>query len=660
MSRSDQGSRDREGSTLTRVLSTPIFTLVRPRSAARADARTVVRDADLPASLSSLVERVCIRTRLWRGEQSDVAGELCAHFLDGLESGRTPEQLREAFGSVKATARLIRRAKQRARPLVWRLWAGFWCAVGWGLLAILGLYVFLFVRYMLLEPTISRNISAEINQRIAQTPPQDRAWPELRAAYLMLTPVGDGSPESFAPPEFDPATGQELQGPVPLHDAFARWDIEGESLDGVRNYLSENEGALDRVRAAAARPALGLLLTDATDVEVERHGMGMGLRPEYDLTGVRTTPTENPALISVLLPNLVPMRFLSGLLASDARLAALDGDAARFMGDIEAMLGMGAQVRQQRVLIADLVAIAMDARALQAIDYTLVRHPGLLSDEQVAALAHALSRIGNDGPLVTFDGERAMFEDTLQRLYSDDGSGNGVVTREGMRELARMFTDFGPIPPEMNLASDALGPIQSAVVADRASMQAMYERFIGQAERAARTPMWAHDDLAMDADIEQMAGDPIQRTRYMLVYLLMPALNRAALSGEDLLQRRDATIVALAIELHRRRTGAHPAALDEVPAAILPSVPRDRFTGEAIGYALVDGRPVVYSRGVDRDDDGGRAPSEDSPRRLSIRPWRVDQWMPLETVQHYLADHGLGRGLDGDWILWPPSDTEQD
>ncbi|MEZ6233576.1 MAG: hypothetical protein R3B68_05260 [Phycisphaerales bacterium] len=668
MSRPSNDAHDREGSTLARVLNTPVFTLVRPRSAARtlarADAREVVRDADLPASLSTLVERVCARTRLWRGEQADVAGELCAHFLDGLEAGRTPEQLRESFGSAKATARLIRRAKRRARPLIWRLWAGLWSAVGWGLLAILGLYVYLFVRYMLLQPTISRNISEEINQRIAQTPPQDRAWPEHRAAYLMLTPVGDGSPESFAVPEFDPETGQEIEGPIQLHNAFARWDIEGESLDQVRNYLRENEAALDRVRAAAARPALGLLLTDATDIEVEKHGMEMGLRPEYDLSRVNTTPTENPALMGVLLPNIAPMRFLSGLLASDARLAAIDGDADRFMADAQAMLGMGAQVRQQRLLIADLVAIAIDSRTLQAIDHTLVRHPDLLSDDQIAALAHTLSRIGQDGPLVTFDGERAMFEDTLQRLYSDDGDGHGVVTREGLRDLAFMFTDFGPVPPTIggsSLASDAFGPIQSAVVADRASMRAMYERFIAQAEEAARTPLWEHDILTMDADVEIMAADPIQRARYMLVYLLMPALSHAALTGEYLEQRRDATITALAIELHRRRTGAYPASLGEVPPTILPGVPRDRFTGEAIGYALVDGHPVIYSRGVDRDDDGGRGPEARSPIDARFGHERVDRWQPEAAVRQYIAsDSERARRLDGDWILWPPAAAGQE
>ena len=41
-------------------------------------------------------------TRLWRREKAAVAGELVAHFLDGMEEGRTAEDLIETFGDAKS------------------------------------------------------------------------------------------------------------------------------------------------------------------------------------------------------------------------------------------------------------------------------------------------------------------------------------------------------------------------------------------------------------------------------------------------------------------------------------------------------------------------------------------------------------------------------
>jgi hypothetical protein len=41
---------------------------------------------------------------------------------------------------------------------------------------------------------------------------------------------------------------------------------------------------------------------------------------------------------------------------------------------------------------------------------------------------------------------------------------------------------------------------------------------------------------------------------------------------------------------------------------LLPAVPPDRYDGKPLRYQLVDGKPLVYSIGSDRDDDAGRAP----------------------------------------------------
>ena len=45
--------------------------------------------------------------------------------------------------------------------------------------------------------------------------------------------------------------------------------------------------------------------------------------------------------------------------------------------------------------------------------------------------------------------------------------------------------------------------------------------------------------------------------------------------------KRDGILVALSLEVYRRRHGSWPKTLNELSPDLLPTVPRDRFTGLA-------------------------------------------------------------------------------
>src|SRR5437588_20210 len=84
--------------------------------------------------------------------------------------------------------------------------------------------------------------------------------------------------------------------------------------------------------------------------------------------------------------------------------------------------------------------------------------------------------------------------------------------------------------------------------------------------------------------------------------------------------------------LRRRR---NRAGLDVVVAEYLPAIPQDRITGEAVKYRIVEGRPIVYSVGVDRDDDGGKMPTNRG-----------------EVERYYAAEWNSSSKVDGDWVLY--------
>src|SRR5688572_13029944 len=84
--------------TLWDRLRTPIRDALRGQWKLRVTVRRTISAAALPATIEGMIERVIRRTRLWKREKLEVARELLAHFADGLEAGRSSDELVKAFG----------------------------------------------------------------------------------------------------------------------------------------------------------------------------------------------------------------------------------------------------------------------------------------------------------------------------------------------------------------------------------------------------------------------------------------------------------------------------------------------------------------------------------------------------------------------------------
>jgi len=612
---------------LIQALRTPVGDLLQGRLSPPHDPSQIIRRADLPQSIAAAITTIIRRSRLWRAERADVAAELTAHFRDGLDAGHTPGDLLSAFGSLPIAAALIRRAKRRNRPAVWRAWVAATTAARWGFLLLLGLYSFFFVRYLLLEPRITRNYLAEINAPLAAIPEGDRAWPLYRDAYLALTPIMEQTPASL---EF-PAEN----APMRLIDSFGAWDLPPETLARAGDYLRLNAGPLDTLRAAAARPSLGAQATTAFDLDMLRQSHAIAAVPTSDLSKYRTTHDENAPVVQIVAAEFAPVRLMARMLATDTRLAADAGDAHRAATNIVSMLAIADHFRQRGWLIGDVGAMAVQALALETTSHLLTDHPDLLSDAQLTVLAHDAAAIGAGEPIVRFDAQRLQFDDFLQRIYSDDGSGNGVITRQGLLEMELLTADFGaanPAPLHQNGFDLALGPLQSAVIADRASTRQVYHSFIDAIEARARQPLWERDNTGnLDARAERFFRDDLNRARYPVVALMVPAFENASVQAERILLRRDAMLTLIALELHRRRNGAYPATLADLSPTLLPIIPRDRLTGQPLCYILRrrPARHLQPRRGQRRRQRPTRRPDPSLLRR-PLHPRRQPHQRPHE------------------------------
>ncbi len=594
----------------------------------------VARNSGLPERLAALVLAVTAKRGLWKGERIEIARELCGHFMDGLEAGRAPDELAAGFGPPARAARLMLRAKRRNRPAAWRaammlVRGAFICFC-----AVALLYGILAARYFSGSPTLARNYLREINARIEAVPAADRAWPEYRAVRMAM---GQFNGVALAVQQ-DGLDAPAPEAVIPHPGSFTSAERAG--------YIRSIRPLLDRVIAASRRPALGYVATTVNDVELTR-----AVNPEYKPPATPDVQPENPPLYSVLLPVLGETRSFVRLLACDATLAAREGDSGRCAAALEAMLRISQQCREFPSLISELVCVAQAAKAFTTLGQIMEQSPGALVDADLARLSHALATMPMGEPLrAALAGEQAMFDDVLQRFFTDDGRGNGRLT-PGATQLMQMLQMNASALTGEPAFDKALGPIAMAALGDRAAQARVYADFMSAMSDWQATPPWRRGDDTPDARLAVKLGSNFWKMRHAVVTLMLPALGQAVWTADRTAFERDAACAVLAIELHRRRTGSFPAKLGEVGPMLLPRVPVDPFDGGPIRYALVAGKPVLYSIGVDRKDDGGRvAPGENANAAAASWSSRASSAARLKATPTAKA-----ASIDGDWVIWPPS-----
>jgi uncharacterized membrane protein len=629
------------GAAVWRILRTPIpMPHWRGRPSSVDDAIV-----EAPEAAQGFIRKVVKKTRLWRGEKIEVAAELAGHFADGAEADVDVAQLVKDFGDPKRAARLIRRAKKRNRPIIWRALRRAVHTI----VLFIALYVVSIGLVLLQKPEPKVDYLAQLNAPILAVPEEDRAWPIYRQAAILTS---DWSARDA------------------LHQKFNRLPTPGEDgWDEVAAYLATQQEVLDLVREGAQRPELGYTLRYQHTREDYEY-----LWPEAteeELAQMLAEPEEDAEqfLISVLLPDLSRMQAFSKMLVLDTHAAAAAGDGRRVIDNIEAGFALARHSRETPILICDLVCISNACRTIESAGYVLSDHPESLTDAQLRDLAHMIA-MTDELLSVRFDGERMMFQDFLQHAFTDDGEGDGRITPEGLRLLQSV--SGGPANnddiPGGTMLPAMSGPLMRYFMLSREELTTVWDRHINVMQAEAKRPMWEFDTQRIRESTEQWEGGYAQRLRHLPLTLFMAALDKSVVHAHLMRLQRDAVLVAAALESYRRDNGDWPESLDALTPGLLPSIPRDGFTGGPIGYALIAGEPVVYSCGSDRNDDGGRPPMN-WRQDLANRTISVTRMIPADQLDAARAAAGgdaetdedvwLGEGsnryrlTDGDWILWP-------
>jgi hypothetical protein len=369
--------------------------------------------------------------------------------------------------------------------------------------------------------------------------------------------------------------------------------------DTLRDWVEQHAPAAEVARQAAEREHIGMTLSDAVSLEMGRAAAARQGRPLP--TGFQK-PSEHPMILDVLLPQLGAARAMARLLTAEAILAAQRGDGELAARNIAAVARLGQHARDYPLMICDRVSFDLLEWAWQTLARLIEQDADLFSEQQLADLRIAFASFGAGEPIrVRLEWERNAYLDLVQRTYSDDGRGNGRMTRQGRRLIAQLQGSTRSLTGA-GARTSALAEWNVYGYADRNAAVEAYDQLRAAVAADFSRPPWDRNPpiyAPMRDELSERAG------RNLLLRFVTGGVRRIANDADDATLHRDAADLLLAMAQYRLEHSAWPPSLDVLVPDDLHALPPDPADGHPLRYTLRDGRPLLYSVGPDRTDDGG-------------------------------------------------------
>ena len=423
--------------------------------------------------------------------------------------------------------------------------------------------------------------------------PADAAWPAYRDALVLLG-WENGS-------QRDPVVRDSL-GNGPGQEGWSE----------ISAWVDANQRGIVAARAASKRPMFGFPLAQ------ERTGADAAFFPEAageSQPGMDNSNREQFPMFTVSLPQLPTLRGLANVFLADMFRAAEQGDGERATQDIEAAMALSIHVPEGRLLISDLVGMAIRARTARDVVAMLEWKPEVFTDAQLKRLQTALRSVPPALERIEVASERLLYEDVAQRFYSDDGSGDGwfVPTWKQLtflQDVSSVSAGARPSAAQPWVYATfvgALRPVSVWAVAgrrDTLDRHAEFMRGLEQVPNASpREALAASKEL--DARFCMDGADRRAATRYFLQSVTLPALTVATVNFARDRAHRQMACAAIAAELFRRANKRWPNSAAELAAFNDGTAPMDPW-GEGPIKVAADG-PGFRMWSVSRNgtDDGG-------------------------------------------------------
>jgi hypothetical protein len=283
------------------------------------------------------------------------------------------------------------------------------------------------------------------------------------------------------------------------------------------------------------------------------------------------------------------------MLALEAHVRVRQGDAHAAAESIRTMLRLAESLEREPNMVSQLVRMVCHGIASSLV-VELLTDAGF-SEEDLARLQEDFAAVSyDDGVQAAMIGERAL---GIQ-VFQDPAKAFEALGDERLRDQLPCNDDF-------LLYIDLMSEIVAAAKLD-------------DPERLRAAEQWEDRYEAIFDDV-----GAVTKNRYLFTSLLTPAMSVMfqATSRHGAVNR--STVTWIALERYRRKHGALPEKLEQLVPEFLDEVPADPFDGRPLRYLIRDGKPVIYSVGKNRVDDGGQGDYTFEPDILFPIPPREDE-----------------------------------
>lgn len=499
------------------------------------------------------------------------------------------------------------------------------------------------VRFYTGKPRPNTNYLAIINQPVVAAADDEKAWTIYRDLWIKYDfgEGGDGSLQELFVGDTNADGGWRLVRPDDGRD----WQTATKKLASI-------EELLEGFRVGGLRPLLGVPLQFDSADHSEQDFQALYPKADYQAALNRRRAgagsEDNEMMFSILLPHVQVMRKGARALVVDSRWALEQNDPERATRNIEAMLGMSRQVTDSKLYICSLFGCALHSYAMDLIDECL-NSPTSFDDEQLKRIHSAVTNTPID-EMISFSTERAIFLDFVQKIYTDDGHGDGRITPIGIEILEEFeklnfygSQDQAPIPWFESAIRQIASSSAKYNIASRKQLTKKAEEFYDRAPQIFLASFISHESKAFEIDKLSHSYAPLKMLfRPMLMTRFIVARARGNSGGVS---------IALAVIRYQRQHGKLPESLNELVPEFLPEIPLDPIDHRPLRYQRRDDGFIVYSVGTNQIDNGGQLVWVNQNRNyVTILPndSTAEDYRPMSA-----SEVTLNMTYPGDWILWP-------
>ena len=378
-------------------------------------------------------------------------------------------------------------------------------------------------------------------------------------------------------------TSTQREGEPPAGQPVAA-DADKEKIAGFAHAFERIKALSEDAKWSQAKDKLSKPLEEWTEEDWARqeeiigqvHDLIIEIRHLAEMGGPAYELDLSTKGLDEMMSHHTAFREMGRLLNYDAFACGHEGNYGEAVDDILALLKLGAVVRAEPTLVAQLTAMAIEGTSFGAVRIALPAEG--ITSELAQQLVEYVGRADLKAP------------------FADSFSGEGMFGLEwfdGVRE-GRGTNGF-------------FGSVYGSVFA-RPWLNMDEETYVNTIQRFAEIAQLPYYEALPHAlEIEQDTAD-LPRTRIFSRPFLRSLVHSFAGSIECEARHEamlDLMSIGISVEQYRATTGNYPATLDAISSSLGGNVPVDPFTGQPYRYEPSDTSFLLYSVGPDLTDDGG-------------------------------------------------------